>query len=287
MGAYDAGGSAEAVDGALEVALLGFGGGLRHEGLGAGPGERHEVEERDREPEEHAGFGEAEAGVADGSAEEAEEDAEALTIFLGQWPYDEAAVDDGEDADDAERDAGGADAPVVAVVGVEDVDVHERLLGEVAADKDSGEQHERLRTGEHGEGADGVGTFPGERIAVFLGEGLGQDEGSVEAVEQREAGGDEEGQARVDAAKNSAHGGAEDEADTEGRGEHTEGCGAFFVWSDVGHVGHCGGDGGGGEPRDDSADEEPGEGRGPGHHEVVGAEAEVGEQDDGAAAEAI
>ena len=88
-------------------------------------------------------------------------------------------------------------------------------------------------------------------------------------------------------AQNTAHGRAEDEAGTEGRGEHSEGCGTLFVRCDVGHVGHGGGDGRCGEAGDDAADEEPGKRGGPGHHEVVCAEAEVAEEDDGAAAEAV
>jgi hypothetical protein len=62
---------------------------------------------------------------------------------------------------------------------------------------------------------------------------------------------------------------------------------AALARGDVCHVGHGGGDAGGGEARDDAADEEPTESWGPGHEEVVEAEAEVGEQDDRATAETV
>ena len=55
-GADDSGGSAEAVDGSLELALLVFGGALAHEGLGGGPDDGHEVEEGDREEEQETGL---------------------------------------------------------------------------------------------------------------------------------------------------------------------------------------------------------------------------------------
>ena len=149
------------------MALLGLGGGLRHEGLGGGPGDGHQVEEGNRKPDEEAGVGEAEAEVAYGSADEAEDDGEALAKFLCDGTDEESAVDDLEDADHAERDADRAGAPVVSIAGVEDVDVHQRLLREVAEDEHGREQQQRLRTGEHGERADGVGALPGERVAVF------------------------------------------------------------------------------------------------------------------------
>ena len=140
---------------------------------------------------------------------------------------------------------------------------------------------------EQSEGADGVGAGPGEGAAVFLGEGFGQDEETVESVDEREAAGDPEGQARVDVAEQATDGGAEDEADSEGGVQHAEGGGAALAWGDVGHVGHGGGDAGGGEAGDDAAEEEPVERGSPGHEEIVEAEAEVGEQDEGAAAEAV
>ena len=286
-GADESGDAAEAVDGALELALFGGAGHVGEKALRGGPGEGHHVEERDAEPEDEAGFGEAEHGVADGSADEADGDGSALAEFCDDGFDEKCAVDDGADADGGEREADGAVGPVVAVVGVDDVDVHERLLGDVTEQEDGGDGDHAAVAAEKGEGADGIGAGPGEGAAVFFGEGFGQDEETVESVDEREAAGDPEGQARVDVAEQTTDGGAEDEADPEGCVQHAEGGGAALARSDVGHVGHGGGDAGGGEAGDDAAEEEPVECGGPGHEEVVEAEAEVGEQDDGAAAEAV
>ena len=49
-GAEESGDAAEAVDGALELALFGGAGQAGEEGLGGGPGEGHHVEEGDAEP---------------------------------------------------------------------------------------------------------------------------------------------------------------------------------------------------------------------------------------------
>ena len=59
-----------------------------------------------------------------------------------------SAVDGGEDADDGEGEADGAVGPVVAIVGVDDVDVHQRLLRDVAEEKNAGD-------GEHAAAAEG------------------------------------------------------------------------------------------------------------------------------------
>ena len=63
---------------------------------------------------------------------------------------EECSVDDGADADDGEREADGAVGPVVAVVGVDDVDVHQDLLGDVAEQ----EHGRRWRSCRRGGGAE-------------------------------------------------------------------------------------------------------------------------------------
>ena len=88
------------------------------------------------------------------------------------------------DADGREREADGAVGPVVAVVGVDDVDVHQGLLRDVAEEENGSDgDHAGVAT-EQGEGADGVGASPREGAAVLLGEGFGQDEEAVEAVDE-------------------------------------------------------------------------------------------------------
>ncbi len=96
------------------------------------------------------------------------------------------SVDDGEDADGGEREAYGAGGPVVAVVGVDDVDVHERLLRDVSEEKNGGD-------GQHGaaleqrERADWIGALPGEGAAVLVREGFGQNEEAVESVDETQS----------------------------------------------------------------------------------------------------
>ena len=199
----------------------------------------------------------------------------------------EDAVECGEDADGGEREADGAVGPAIAVVGVDDVDVHQGLLGDVAEQEKRRRWQIMLAWRMRVREPTGLARLQEKGLRMLFGEGLGEDKEAVEAVEEREPGGDPEGQAGVDVAEDAAEGGAEDEADAEGCIEHAEGGGAAFARGDVGHVGHGGGNAGGGEAGDDAAEEEPVEGGRPGHEDVVEAEAEVGEEDDGAAAEAV
>lgn len=245
---------------------------MGEEALGRGPGEGHEVEEGDSVPEEESGAGETEDGVADGSAGEAEEDGSALADAFDDGFDEETAVEAAEDSDQREGEADGAVGPVIAVVGVDDVDVHEGLLGDVSEEEDGGDGEHGAGCGfaaEEREGTDGVGTLPGKGHAVFAGEGFWQDEEAVESVDEGEDGGDEEGEARVEGAEDSSDGWAEDESHTEGCAEHTEGGGTLLAGRDVGHIGHGGGDAGGGDSGDDASDEEKAEGGSPCHEEVV------------------
>src|SRR5580698_3396848 len=70
--AKESGDAAEAVDGALKLALFRGARLMRHDALGGGPGEGHHVENRDAEPEEESSSRESDHGVADGSADEAD-----------------------------------------------------------------------------------------------------------------------------------------------------------------------------------------------------------------------
>ena len=81
-------------------------------------------------------------------------------------------------------------------------------------------------------------------LRFWSGKRLGQDEDSVEAVDEREGAGDQEGQAGVDGAEEASNGGAEDEAEAEGCAQHAERGGAAFAGSDVGYVGHRSGNAG-------------------------------------------
>jgi len=286
-GAEEAGDAAEGVDSSLELALLGGADGAGHDGLGGGPGEAHEVEEGDAEPEKEAGTGKAEEEIAEAASEEAEDHGAAFAE-VGHGGFDEEdAVERGEDANDGEGDADGPVGPAIAEVGVDDVDVGEGLLGYVAKEEEAGNGNETFGAAEKIKRADRVGAGPGERAAEVTGEGLGEDEEAVAAVDEGESAGDPEGKARVNTAQDAAKSGAEDEADAEGCVEDAEGSGAALAGGDVGEVGEGGGDGGGGEAGDDTADEEPGKRGCESHDDVVGGHAEVGEEDDGPAAEAV
>jgi hypothetical protein len=96
---------------------------------------------------------------------------------------------------------------VVAVVGVDDVDVHQDLLGDITAQEDCGDGDHAAVT-EQGERADGIGAGPGKAASVFFGERFGEDEETVKSVDEREAACDPEGKARIDVSEQAADGGA-------------------------------------------------------------------------------
>ena len=80
--------------------------------LRGGPGDGHQVEDGDADPQEQqAGFREAEHGVADGSADQAEGEGGAFAERLTSG-FDQArAVEAGEDGDEREGEADGAVGP--------------------------------------------------------------------------------------------------------------------------------------------------------------------------------
>ena len=139
--------------------------------------------------------------VAEGPADEADRHGSSFTEFGDERFDEQGSVDDGADADGGEGVADGADGPVVAVAGVDDVDIQEGLLRDVAEEKDDGDGDHAGVSAEERDRAYGVGASPGERAAVVFGEGFGQDEETVEAVEEAEAAGNPEGQAGVNVAE--------------------------------------------------------------------------------------
>jgi hypothetical protein len=78
-GTKEAGDAAQAVDGALELALFGGADFMRHDALCGRPYQRHEVKDGDGQPEEQAGLRESEQGVAQRAADEADGDGSALS----------------------------------------------------------------------------------------------------------------------------------------------------------------------------------------------------------------
>ena len=151
--------AAEAVDGSLELALLGGAGLAGEQTLGAGPGERHHVEQRDAAPKEDAGFGETEHGVADGSPNQTDGDGSTLAEFGDDGLNKQCSVDGSTDPDGREGEANGTVGPVVAIVGIDDVDVHQDLLRDVSEKQDGGDgQH--IAAPKKRERADWIGALP-------------------------------------------------------------------------------------------------------------------------------
>src|SRR4029077_9380172 len=123
--------------------------------------------------------------------------------------------------------------------------------------------------------------------AALLRKRFGKNKETVHRVGQTKHGGGPERKTEIDVAEESADGRPDDEAHAEGGGEIAKLLGAFFGGSDVGHVSEGAGNVGGGDAGNDASDEEPFEGGREGHEDVVEAEAEAGDEDDGAAAETV
>ncbi len=136
-----------------------------------------------------------------------------------------------------------------------------------------------MRTQQH-QRPDRVGPAQLEAGPARLRQGFRQHQQAVEPVEQAQGPRDPERQARIDLAEQAAQGRTQDEAEAEGRADHAEGPCPLFRRGDVGDVGVGGGIAGRGDPRHDAADEQPGQARGQGHHQIVHRQAEVGSQDD-------
>jgi hypothetical protein len=79
----------------------------------------------------------------------------------------------------------GAVGPVVSIVSVDDVDVHQGLLRDVSEQKQACDSEHRTSP-EQGERTDRVGAAPGEGAAILSGERFGQDEETIKAVDEAE-----------------------------------------------------------------------------------------------------
>jgi hypothetical protein len=123
--------------------------------------------------------------------------------------------------------------------------------------------------------------------ALFRGEGFGEEEvaegGGAERENARAVGGGGDG----DFAEEAAECGAEDEAEAEGHADEAEVLGAFLGFGDVGDAGHGGGDVAAADAVDDAGKVHDPEGAGPAEQEVAGGGADDGDDENGAAAEAV
>ena len=133
-------------------------------------------------------------------------------------------------------------------------------------------------------GAEWVGAGEAELAAVLAGETLGQHEVAIEEVEACNAGRDEEGQARVDLAEQSAEDRAKDEAEAKSGAENAEGAATLFRRGDIGDIGVGDRDGAGEDAGERAAEEQDAERRGEAEDHHVDAEHRDRDQQDRAAA---
>ena len=279
--------AADAVDGALQLALRGWIYAPGHQGLYRWASDSPQSEEGNSGEKNPAARGEREAQKAEGAKSETGKDAATLAETADEGADEHAGNDTGADADYGEREADVALGPSVTILSVDDKDRGERLLGEVEKCHDTGEAEELGMRAEESERAEGIGHVPGGFGAALFGKGFGKDKETVHGVGQTKYGGGPEGKAEVNVAEEAADGGADDEAHAEGRSEIAELLGAFIGRSDVGNVGEGARNVGGGNAGNDAADEEPSERGREGHKDVVETETETGDEDDRAAAEAV
>src|SRR2546426_3961710 len=142
-------------------------------------------------------------------------------------------------------------------------------------------------TAEEGEGAERVRGPQRQRLPRPRRKRLREDEEPVHGAPERHRRRGPERRAEVDPAEEAAEGGAHDEPDPPRRADHPERGRATLRRRHVRDVRGSGGVARGGDPGEDPPDEQPGEGRREGHDDVVEAEADRGEDQDGAAAEAV
>ena len=149
------------------------------------------------------------------------------------------------------------------------------------------ERHHAAILREHLERADGVGAGEREGAAVFGRQRLRQHEPAIGEVEDGQSRRHEEGHARAEVAEQAADGGADDEAEPEGRAHHAEDLGAVLRLGDVGEEGIGGGVGRTADAGEDAADEEPDHVGREARQQIVDREAEDREQQHRAAAHGV
>ncbi len=161
-------------------------------------------------------------------------------------------------------------------------------MGDVAQEVHRG-QAEQLRVRpEERERPHRVGALEAQLLLAPLGgKRFRQDEEAVERVQQAEGPGEPERETRIPDSEPASERGPQHEADAEGGAQQAEGRGALLGRRHVADVGGSGGNARGGDSGEDAAHEEPAQGGGEGHDDVVETEAQVGQQDDRPPPEAI
>src|SRR5690606_10632759 len=154
--------------------------------------------------------------------------------------------------------------PAIAIAGVEDPDAGIDLVGKAADEVAGGEPEDEAVFPQFEEGTDGIGAPPTEGTSVFPLERFGQDEESVDPVDQCQDSRGVEGHPQTVVPEPTAEGGTEDESQSEGGADEPEVGGAFFRRADVGDVGGGGGEIRPADPGEEAAQKKPRQGGGPG-----------------------
>ena len=136
-------------------------------------------------------------------------------------------------------------------------------------------------------GAKRIGHVPRRFGSSFRRERFRKYEEAIEGIGETQRSGSPERKPQIDIAKIPAHGRTDDEAEAERRADQAELFWPFFRRSDIGDVSETCGHVGSGNAGDDPADKQPAERRSESHKNVVDAQAKTGDEDDGAAPEAI
>ena len=148
-------------------------------------------------------------------------------------------------------------------------------MSQVVQKEQRGHPHQLRMGSEEEQGPDGVGLLPGESRAPLRRERFRQDERAVEGVQQAQAAGHPEGKAERVAAEESPQRRAQHEAESEGGPQHAEARRPFLGRRDVRDIRAGRGEACGGDPRDHAAHEEPAQGRGDRHEQIVEPQAQA------------
>src|SRR6267143_425676 len=129
--------------------------------------------------------------------------------------------------------------------------------------------------------------MPSMAFSSFRRERFRKDEKAIEGIGETQRSGSPKREPQIDVAKIAAHRRTDDEAEAKRRADQAELFWPFFRRSDIGDVSETCGHVRSGNAGDDPADKQPAERRSEGHKNVVDAQAKTGDEDDGAAPEAI
>src|SRR5215467_15745170 len=140
---------------------------------------------------------------------------------------------------------------------------------------------------EQGQCAEGVRHVPRGFGAPLAWQRFGKHEEAIKRIDQAERGRGPERGAKIGVTEITADRWPNDEAKPKSGTDVPKGLGTLFRRSDVRNIGIRGRNVGGRYAGDDAANKQPSERWSPSHHDVVDAQPEAGEKNDGAAAKAV